>query len=104
VRRHLLDHDWPGNVRELAHFADRVALGLGGIDAPAPAETPASLPERVERYEAALLREALAAHRGDVRATTEALGLPRKTFYDKLTRHGIDPNAYRAEPIGKKAG
>lgn len=104
VRRHLLDHDWPGNVRELAHFADRAALGLAGIDAPAPPENPASLPERVERYEASLLREALTAHKGDVRATTEALGLPRKTFYDKLTRHGIDPNAYRAEPIGKKAG
>jgi two-component system C4-dicarboxylate transport response regulator DctD len=104
VRRHLLDHDWPGNVRELAHFADRAALGLAGIDAPAPPETPASLPERVERYEASLLREALAAHKGDVRATTEALGLPRKTFYDKLTRHGIDPNSYRVEPMGKKAG
>ncbi|KGM32155.1 sigma-54-dependent transcriptional regulator [Inquilinus limosus] len=105
VRRHLLDHDWPGNVRELAHFADRAALGLAGMDAPAPTPAAAaSLPERVERYEASLLREALAAHKGDVRAVIEALGLPRKTFYDKLTRHGIDPNEYRAEPIGKKAG
>ena len=75
------------------------------MDAPAPTPAAAaSLPERVERYEASLLREALAAHKGDVRAVIEALGLPRKTFYDKLTRHGIDPNEYRAEPIGKKAG
>ncbi|MDR6288738.1 two-component system C4-dicarboxylate transport response regulator DctD [Inquilinus ginsengisoli] len=104
VRRRLLDHDWPGNVRELAHFADRVALGLGDAEGLEEPEVSASLPERVERYEAALLREALAAHRGDVRATTEALGLPRKTFYDKLARHGIDPSAYRAEPIGKRVG
>jgi two-component system C4-dicarboxylate transport response regulator DctD len=101
VRHHLLDHDWPGNVRELAHFADRVALGLGEVDVPA-AEVSTSLPERVEQYEATLIREALTTQGGDVRATVEALGLPRKTFYDKLARHGIDPNDYRAEPIGRR--
>jgi hypothetical protein len=25
----------------------------------------------------------------------EALEIPRKTLYDKLNRHGIDPRAYR---------
>ena len=29
------------------------------------------------------------AQGGDVRATIDALGVPRKTFYDKLKRHGI---------------
>ena len=28
------------------------------------------------------------------RATLETLGIPRKTFYDKLARHGIDRAAY----------
>ncbi|WP_275427113.1 helix-turn-helix domain-containing protein, partial [Stenotrophomonas maltophilia] len=54
-----------------------------------------SLPERVEAYEAGLIREALSASRGDVRLAIAALGLPRKTFYDKLRRYGIDQNQYR---------
>ena len=86
-------HDWPGNVRELLHFADRVALGLapedGGRGAVPDARPRATLPERVDRYEAELIRAALRRSGGDVRATIEALGVPRKTFYDKLKRHGI---------------
>jgi two-component system C4-dicarboxylate transport response regulator DctD len=91
VHRHLQAHDWPGNVRELAHFADRVVLGVegGAIEADAPL-APGSLPQRMERHEAEILRETLAAQHGDVRRTIEALGIPRKTFYDKLQRHGIN--------------
>ena len=36
----------------------------------------------------------LSANHGDVRTTIEALGIPRKTFYDKLQRHGIDRADY----------
>lgn len=97
VERHLVENDWPGNVRELVHFAERVALGLSS-DLPAQANRPvtpvASLPDRLNAIEANLIREALEANRGDVRATLEMLGIPRKTFYDKLTRHGIDRAAY----------
>lgn len=94
VHRHLSDHDWPGNVRELAHFAERFVLGLEeGAEAqpPAPTESNAAmkLPERLERYEADIIRETLGRNDGDVRRTIEALGIPRKTFYDKLQRHGI---------------
>jgi len=96
VRRHLMTHAWPGNVRELSHFADRVVLGLESGNAPAdPSETTAgTLPERLERYEAQIIRDALAANDGDVRRTIEALGIPRKTFYDKLQRHGISRSGY----------
>jgi two-component system C4-dicarboxylate transport response regulator DctD len=94
VRRRLLEHDWPGNVRELRHFAERVALGL---DEGAASEAAGSgiLPERLERYERELICEALSAARGDVRSALAALGIPRKTFYDKLQRHQIDINRYR---------
>ncbi len=97
-RRHLQEHPWPGNVRELAHYAERVALGLtrdGTLTA--PADDGAALPKRVEAYEAELIRDALAVHRGDVQKTIEALGIPRKTFYDKLHRHGIDQTKYRGQ-------
>lgn len=94
VHRHLSDHDWPGNVRELAHFAERFVLGLEeGAEAHPPAPTQSNtamkLPERLERYEADIIRETLGRNEGDVRRTIEALGIPRKTFYDKLQRHGI---------------
>ncbi|ESW83391.1 MULTISPECIES: sigma-54 dependent transcriptional regulator [unclassified Mesorhizobium] len=94
VHRHLSQHDWPGNVRELAHFAERFVLGLEEAaqappSAPAEPDDASSLPERLERYEANVIREALGRNDGDVRRTIEALGIPRKTFYDKLQRHRI---------------
>lgn len=103
LRQYLMQHDWPGNVRELAHFAERSVLGVGELDAAAsasasPVDRGGSLPERLERYEAELIRQALSANAGDVRATLESLGIPRKTFYDKLARHGIE----RAEYVGRK--
>ncbi|MDB5455348.1 MAG: sigma-54-dependent Fis family transcriptional regulator [Caulobacter sp.] len=97
VRWRLLHHDWPGNVRELAHFAQRVALGMDDPGpAPSPDEPAPSLPRRVAAYEVHLIEEALAGCHGDVRSALEILGIPRKTFYDKLERHGVDINAFRA--------
>ena len=96
IREFLSRHDWPGNVRELGHFAERCALGLG----PSAPETPApertlTLAEQVDRFERGLIRDELIMAGGDVRLAAEALGTPRKTLYDKLARHGLDPNAYR---------
>ncbi|NEJ21977.1 response regulator [Rhizobium leguminosarum] len=96
VRRHLASHAWPGNVRELSHYAERVVLGVegGATAAVSPQLTGETLPERLERYEAEIIRDALSANDGDVRRTIEALGIPRKTFYDKLQRHGINRGGY----------
>ncbi|TAZ79409.1 sigma-54-dependent transcriptional regulator [Rhizobium ruizarguesonis] len=96
VRRHLASHAWPGNVRELSHYAERVVLGVegGATAAVSRAPTGETLPERLERYEAEIIRDALSANDGDVRRTIEALGIPRKTFYDKLQRHGINRGGY----------
>ncbi|MBI0473937.1 sigma-54-dependent Fis family transcriptional regulator [Sphingomonas sp. MA1305] len=91
TRGHLIHHDWPGNVRELAHFADRLVLGLDplgdGITAPA-ATLP--LPARVDAFERAATIEALAATDGEVGAAITRLGIPRKTFYYRVQRLGID--------------
>ncbi len=101
VRRTLMEHDWPGNVRELAHFAERVALD---IDAPgavgAVEDANAGLVDRLERFEKAVLEEALHRHAGDIVAITEALKLPRKTLYDKFRRHGLRPGDFRAREAG----
>ncbi|WP_326524030.1 sigma-54-dependent transcriptional regulator [Sphingomonas sp.] len=91
--RRLKTHDWPGNVRELRNFAFESVLG---IDAQPAADNPdTTLPERVASYEATLIEEALRHHAGRVGAAIDALGIPRKTFYDKVSRHGIDLARFR---------
>ncbi len=93
IQARLLSHDWPGNVREVRNYANRVALGLFGETR--DAGDPLPLPERVEQFEGATIRSVLEEVAGDVRAALAILGIPRKTFYDKVARHGIDLNAYR---------
>lgn len=96
IARHLAEHGWPGNVRELSHYAERVVLGVEPGEALPLAVAPAAgtLPERLDRHEADIIRAALKENRGDVAATVEALGIARKTFYDKLQRHGINRGDY----------
>jgi two-component system C4-dicarboxylate transport response regulator DctD len=102
LRSRLMENDWPGNVRELSHFAERVALGLGGLESERLSQTTniVKLPEAMEQHEAKLIRDALNANHGDVRSTLETLGIPRKTFYDKLQRHGIDRADYAKQKPG----
>lgn len=92
--RRLRTHTWPGNVRELRNFAVETVLGTEP-GAP-PRETGIkSLPACVADYEANEIREALRAHGGHVGKALLQLGIPRKTLYDKMSRYGIVPGAYR---------
>ena len=95
VRRRLSDHDWPGNVRELRNFAFSTVLDLP--QGPSAGDEPQSLPlpDRVSRYEAALIGEALTATAGAIAPALPILGIPRKTLYDKMRRLGIDPKSFR---------
>jgi two-component system C4-dicarboxylate transport response regulator DctD len=95
VRRRLATHDWPGNVRELAHLADRVALGLeGGLEGAAEAEAGGgTLPARLDAFERAAILAAIRDADGNIGAAIAALGLPRKTFYYRVKRLGIDLRA-----------
>ncbi|WP_380782012.1 sigma-54-dependent transcriptional regulator [Sphingomonas sp. R86520] len=90
---HLVHHDWPGNVRELDNLAKRLVLGIGDAAPEEGSDVP--LPARVDRFEEATIRATLQQVNGDVRSALAALGIPRKTFYDKLKRHDIDVEAYR---------
>ena len=105
---------WPGNVRELRNVVERAvcraADGNRPIDAiafnafaspfrpsspPAPdaipvaAEAPTDFPSRIRRYEASLLRDALAACRFNQRRTAEQLGLSYDQLRHYLKKHGI---------------
>ncbi|MEE7501959.1 sigma-54 dependent transcriptional regulator [Methylobacterium mesophilicum] len=95
IRDHLRRHAWPGNVRELGHFAERCALGLAAAGRVPAETTTGSLTDQVDRFERQLIRDELIMAGGDVRAAAEALGLPRKTLYDKMARHGLTPGDYR---------
>ncbi len=91
---YLGQHDWPGNVRELDNLAKRLVLRVEAEDA-VDEDSDIPLPARVDKFEEATIRATLQQVSGDVRSALAALGIPRKTFYDKLKRHDIDVEAYR---------
>lgn len=93
ARRHLLEHDWPGNVRELRNFAFAEVMGLDVSTQQTEQAVPLS--DRVAAFEAEAIRDALRIGRGSVAEALNLLRLPRKTFYDKVTRHGIQLSDFR---------
>jgi len=87
-------HDWPGNVRELKAVAERLCLGLNDCLEPSRMVT-TSLASKVEIYERGLIRDALKSTKGNVADAADLLQMPRKTLYDKLNRHELEPEQFR---------
>ena len=87
----VLTRDWPGNLAELRSFANSFALGL--TEQPMAAETPLAI--QVDAFERVILIDTLRRKDGKAAQAAEALGLPRKTFYDKLARHGLRAKDYK---------
>tara|TARA_R110002124_G_scaffold1797_17_gene11600 strand:- start:60652 stop:61977 length:1326 start_codon:yes stop_codon:yes gene_type:complete len=79
---------WPGNVRELKAIADRAALGIVKNARKAGTET-SSLSERVARFEAEVIAEALLESGGVTTDAADRLGLPRRTLNEKILRYGL---------------
>lgn len=88
----LMAQDWPGNARSLMSAAMRLVLGVTGEVAQT---TGLGLSEQMARVERSLLVAALERYNGQASAAAKALKLPRKTFYDKLTRYEIRPDEFR---------
>ncbi len=93
VLARLMAQDWPGNARALMNAAMRFAMGLGEGE---PAEA-LGLAEQMAQVERSLLADALQRHGGNATEAARALKLPRKTFYDKLARHGLRAEDFRAD-------
>jgi DNA-binding NtrC family response regulator len=107
----LLAHDWPGNIRELQNVIQRAMIlsttsviqaeSIGPFtqrnDASDEADevTPSSttLAEVVERatarIERRLIASMLATHRWSYAATADALGINRKTLFNKIRLYGL---------------
>ncbi|MCU7845231.1 MAG: sigma-54 dependent transcriptional regulator [Candidatus Thiodiazotropha sp. (ex Monitilora ramsayi)] len=100
--RALMTHPWPGNVRELRNIAERYVL-LGenvGYDLDQllqgeVAETAITLPQQVDCFEKSLIKQQLELQKGNLKNTMEALGVPRKTLYDKMRKYGLDKSHYK---------
>ncbi|EJL30706.1 sigma-54 dependent transcriptional regulator [Novosphingobium sp. AP12] len=96
VQGHLASHDWPGNVRELAHYAERFVLGLTEAAPQVAPEAPGdTLPQRLDAFERETIVAAVLAANGEIGAAIARLGIPRKTFYYKVHKHGIDLTTLR---------
>lgn len=98
----LLIYDWPGNVRELRNLAERYVL-MGEscsfeFDQIITNESNPglmTLPEQVERFEKTLIEQELTRQKGSIKDTMDALGLPRKTLYDKMRKYDLDKDIYK---------
>lgn len=93
----LSTREWPGHVRELRNVAERFALGLEDV-ARLPAQM-SGLADQLAAHERAILVATLTAHRGDVTACYTALGLSRRSFYDKLQKYGLDRQEFSFGPL-----
>ena len=93
--RELMAHDWPGNVRELRNAAERFVLRLGDGIVSREDGPPLTLMQQMDQVEKALIEQALRQHRGRATQASDALGIGKKTLYDKLTRHGIVIDEFR---------
>ncbi|MBF0277166.1 MAG: sigma-54-dependent Fis family transcriptional regulator [SAR324 cluster bacterium] len=96
----LMGHSWPGNVRELRNVAERyVLLGEGhaleellhGYES----AVGITLPEQVQAFERSVIEHELDRHQGSITKTLAALGVPRKTLYDKMRKYGLDRLNYK---------
>ena len=117
--RSLLTHSWPGNIRELRNVMERaVALCKGpmiGLDdlpptlhrlvpaSAAPSAGPASEPQTRSNppagstslatskalVESGVIADALRQHGGNRLRAAAALGISRKTLYQKLNKYGL---------------
>lgn len=95
VAHRLAMQDWPGNVRQLAAHAERVVLGVDSEPPLSEAGDLPPLPARLNAFERSAIIEAVQASGGEIGAAIDYLGVPRKTFYYRIKRLGIDLKALR---------
>ncbi len=98
----LISYAWPGNIRELKHAVERACIlspgPLLGADAffgedligrsDVPVASP-TLADYLMACERDFLKDALGRHGCHMTHTAEALGITRKTLWEKMKRLGI---------------
>lgn len=91
----LTKSEWPGNVRELRNAADRFLLGLSVDGEPSDGESESRvLSDRVAEFERNAISATLIANGGRLKPTYEALGLSRKSLYEKMQKHDLQRDTF----------
>ncbi len=95
----LCQHKWPGNVRELRNVAECFVL-LGEQKAfPDNALSVSSrdltLSEQMTKFEEQVIRNSLEAHHGRLKDVQAALGIGRKTLYDKMLKFNLNKQEFK---------
>jgi two-component system C4-dicarboxylate transport response regulator DctD len=87
----IMSKSWEGNIPQLRTFARKFLLKIG-LSYPKEEET---LADQLYNFEALVLCETLRKTKGKATLASTKLGLPRKTFYDRLARYNIKPKDFR---------
>lgn len=96
----LTSRRWVGNVRELQHAVEKaVIMSDGAIIRPeafppsaaesAAANDPDTADTTLEDMERRMIRQAIAAHNGNLTLVAQQLGITRQTLYNKIKRYGL---------------
>ena len=88
----IMSKDWNENIPELRNFARNFLLDIG---LSIPKEEEKTLADQLYSFEALVLSETLRRTKGKATLASMELGLPRKTFYDRLARYNIKPKDFR---------
>ena len=102
--RLLMTHSWPGNVRELKNVLERAAIlcdgeriGVAHLPSFGSAAASVAVPPlavqptgQVDAAERRWIFDALERHRFRRGDTARALGISRKTLFNKMARYSLD--------------
>jgi two-component system C4-dicarboxylate transport response regulator DctD len=93
VYAQVMAKDWIGNIPALRNFATTMAVGLN-VRKHQPDDF--TLTAQMDTFERLVLSETLKRNNGKAGDAAHALGLPRKTFYDRLARYGLRPKDFKS--------
>jgi transcriptional regulator with PAS, ATPase and Fis domain len=116
----LMSYGWPGNVREMENILERAFLFASGqvleqVTLPEEPSQAQSIPHQplvagtsrtlkearkreADKVEEAMLKELLESFRGNIKRIAQTLHITPRAVHQKLTKHRIDPNAFRLPP------
>lgn len=92
VYSRIQSRDWDGNLTELRAFAQSILDQLSGA---ASASEQMTLAQQLDSCEKRILCDELTRSNGNATRAALRLGMPRKTFYDRLARYDIRPKDFK---------